>query len=148
MKTLNIQLTTLTAIFAFFTLNLTANTNYPKLIEETYINDIPFDTEIVAESYSMNEMEKDFDFSEEFEIYDIPFNTACITADCRYEIAIAEEFEMEEETYINDIPFNTEEIVTTENTVDFDDEAFINDIPFDTYAVANHVECPQYAMNK
>ena len=148
MKTLKLQFATLTAIFTLFTASLTANTNYPSLIEETYINDIPFDTEIVAESYSMNEIEKDFDFSEEYEIFDIPFNTTCITADCRYEIAIAEEFEMEEETYINDIPFSTEEVSAVANMVDFEDEAYINDIPFDTFAVINHLDCPQYAMNK
>lgn len=148
MKTLKLQFATLTALFSFFTLSLNANNNYPTLMEETYINDIPFNTEIVAENFSMNEMEKDFDFTEEFEIYDIPFNTACITADCRYELAIAEEFEMEEEAYINDIPFSTEEVSTIANMVDFEDEAYINDIPFNTFAVANHVECPHYAMNK
>jgi len=148
MKTLKLQLATLTAIFALFTISLTANTNYPSLLEEAYINDIPFDTEIVAESYSINEMEKDFDFFEEYEIYDIPFNTACISAECRYEMAIAEEFEMEEETYINDIPFSTVEVSIVASSVDFDDETYINDIPFDTFAVVNDIECPQFAMNK
>jgi hypothetical protein len=147
MKTLKLQLATLTAIFALFTISLTANTNYPSLLEETYINDIPFDTEIVAESYSMNEMEKDFDFSEEYEISDIPFNTACITADCRYETAISETFIMEEEMYINDIPFNTEKISSVVSQIDFKDEAYINDIPFDTFSVVNNLDCPEYAMN-
>ena len=148
MKTLKLQFAKLTALLAFFTLIGNASANFPSLTEEAYINDIPFNTEIVAENYSLNEMVKGFDFSEEFEIYDIPFNTECITADCRYELALSQEFEIEEEPYINDIPFHSEKTGTVAASVDFADEVYINDIPFDTYAVVEKLECPQYAMNK
>lgn len=148
MKSFKLQYAALTALLALFSLTISANNNYPLLPEETYINDLPFETEIVAENYSMNEITKGFDFSEENGIFDIPFNTACATANCRYETALAEEFELEEEAYINDIPFNTEKVVTMKNTLDFEDEAFINDIFFNTFSVVKQLECPQYAMKK
>ena len=71
--------------------------------EETYINDIPFDTEWVV-----NEMTNpEFDFEDEAYIDDIPFNTACVAADCKYKKAISVVFELEDENYIDDIPFDT-----------------------------------------
>jgi len=146
MKTLKIQFTTITVLAALFTLNLNATTNTPNLSEEMYIGDIPFNTETVADNYTMSEISSEFDFSEEYEIFDIPFNTACITVDCRYELAIAEEFEMEDEIYINDIPFNTEKISSVANQAEFEEEAYIDDIPFDTYSVVSQLDCPEYAM--
>ena len=147
MKTLKLQFATLAAIFAFF-ISFSANANCPSLSEETYIEDIPFNTETIADNFSMNMIETEFDFEGEYEIYDIPFNTACVTAGCRYEIALAEEFEMEDEAYINDIPFNTKEIVRTGGQVDFEEETYIDDIPFSTFKVANQVEYQLYANNK
>lgn len=148
MKSFKLYFATLTVILTFAALSSTANNNYPLLLEEVYINDIPFDTELIAEIHSFNGMVKEFDFSEETEIFDIPFNTACIIADCRYEMALAREFEMEEETYINDIPFNTEKINAIPVSIDFSEESDINDIPFDTYSVVKKLENPAYAFNK
>ena len=148
MKTFKLQFATLTVLATFITLNLNANNSYLRFAEENYINDIPFNTEKIAEKYSIQTIEINFDFSEENEIYDIPFNTACVTADCRFELAFAEAFEMEEENYINDIPFNTENITKNSNLIDFQEEAYINDIPFDTFSLAKELNSLQYAINK
>ena len=107
--------------------------------EETYIDDIPFDTEIIV----MGILTPEFDFEEEEYIDDIPFNTACVTANCFYNKAIAVVFELSEEEYIDDLPFSTIEIAQQNNfnqavSVEFEmeNENYIDDIPFDTYQIA------------
>lgn len=108
--------------------------------EEPYINDIPFNTEMV-----INEMTTpEFNFDEESYINDIPFNTVCVAADYRYKKAISVKFEMDDEENVNDMPFNTELIAQNYNYMqaitlafEMDDEVYIDDIPFDTFTIAN-----------
>ena len=71
--------------------------------DEAYIDDIPFDTEMVVHLLMLPE----YDFEEETYVDDIPFNTAKISAQYFYEVAMAVDFEIEEEAFIDDMPFNT-----------------------------------------
>ena len=67
---------------------------------ETYINDIPFDTEEIARKYEMI-----FPYIEEEQnVNDIPFDTEEVAR--QYEVIFPY---FEEETYIDDIPFDTHE---------------------------------------
>ena len=114
-----------------------------QLEDETYINDIPFNTEMVVN----NMMVAEFDLEEENYINDIPFNT--------YELALAatesdsdtNNFEMDEETYIDDIPFNTKEIANNYNyqaainqVFEMPKEENINDIPFNTSLIVERIQ--------
>jgi len=78
---------------------------------ESYINDIPFKTEVIA-ARALYEQAVSVDFSiiaEEY-IDDIPFNTEYIVKEYLSNKAFAEVFAVEEESYIDDIPFNTVQI--------------------------------------
>lgn len=150
MNTLNITKTIATIFIILFSINLSAALlNFE---EESYINDIPFDTyEIYNDIVDRADLMK-FDFEEEAYISDIPFDTKCITVDCGYEKALQEEFSFEEESYIDDIPFDTE-CITAECiynkvlkvTFSFDDESYIDDIPFETENIVNGT---QFVMSK
>ncbi|MEJ2594703.1 MAG: hypothetical protein P8100_06160 [bacterium] len=85
----------------------------------------------------------DFYFEEEEYINDIPFDTKCISTQCKYRKAMAVEYEMEEEGYVDDIPFNTEKISeeclmqkAMEVVYKLSEESYVDDIPFDTYAIS------------
>ena len=79
--------------------------------EEEYIDDIPFDTQAIAEAYLLNEtMNVEFDFEEDAYIEDIPYNTYEVAKNCKIEKYLKNVFDFEEEEYIDDIPFNTEKI--------------------------------------
>ncbi|HEY9114985.1 MAG TPA: hypothetical protein VIN10_09795 [Bacteroidales bacterium] len=112
-----------------------------QLKDEAYINDIPFNTEMVVN----NMLAERFDLEEENYINDIPFNTSEIAFESENSDSI--NFEMEEEAYINDIPFNTGEIVDTHNyetamnqVFEMPEEKNIDDIPFNTVAIAKKVQ--------
>jgi hypothetical protein len=139
MKTLR-NTATIAATFVLmviFTLTAaSANFTFP---EEGYIDDIPFDTELITHNLMLPAV----DFEEEAFVNDIPFNTACISADCRYEKAMAVEFGLEEETYIDDLPVNTAQVAENHQLnktmmVEFEmeEESYIDDIPFNTSRVA------------
>lgn len=81
------------------------------LEEEAYIDDISFDMEWITESIQISNLKSVFNLKEENEINDIPFNTACIKANCLCKCAMAVVFEMADEPFINDIPFNTNAVV-------------------------------------
>ena len=138
MKTLK-NLTALIATLALMlSISLHAESSNFQLEEESYINDIPFNTETVVNELLMPE----FDFEEESYIDDIPFNTECVSNNCKYQKAISINYELEDEAYINDIPFNTPEIAdevnyTSATNMEFEmeDEEYVNDIPFDTKSV-------------
>ena len=100
MKTLA-TITALIAIAIMFSANLNASSvNYP---EETYIDDIPFNTTEIYNNIIAEQNLAQFDFDEEEYIDDIPFDTECISAQCKYQKAISIEFNYEEEQYIDDI---------------------------------------------
>lgn len=130
----------LVLLFAVFSYT-NASANTIEFSEESYIDDIPFDTEMIV--YGLQTPE--FDFEDEEYIDDIPFNTACVSANCIYNIANMVVFEMEEEEYIDDLPFSTVDIAENYTfnmamAVDFEmeDESYIDDIPFDTYQIVNN----------
>ena len=107
--------------------------------DEAYIDDIPFDTEMVVHLLMLPE----FDFEEEAYIDDIPFNTAKISAEYYYEIAMAVDFEIDEEAFVNDIPFNTKAVamiynynLAIEQNYNLPEELYVSDIPFNTCLIA------------
>ena len=110
MKT--IKITSLLILSFFMSIGLFAESTNFIMEEEAYINDIPFNTAEVSESYLFEmAMAQEFEMEEEGYIDDIPFDTECIAADCLYFKAMNVVFEMEEESYIDDIPFNTATVV-------------------------------------
>ena len=106
--------------------------------EEAYVDDIPFNTERIAEMMVAEGVQ----FEDENYIDDIPFNTAVIARQYRLEQALHENFEMEDEATIADIPFDTEKINAGYGQLEamsveyeMDDETYIDDIPFETELV-------------
>lgn len=73
--------------------------------EEDYVDDIPFDTRSIAESFRleliMNEI---YNNEEEAYIDDIPFNTESIAANLLFEEAMTTDIDFEDEAYVDDIP--------------------------------------------
>lgn len=131
------QLTTLALLTALVTFNITnLKAEGFSFAEESYINDIPFDTkEVVAEKSLLN-----FDFEEESYIDDIPFNTEVVAA----KEPTAPVVDFDEENYIDDIPFDTEKIAenyyynkAVSQDFSFEEETYIDDIPFNTAVIAN-----------
>lgn len=76
----------------------------PLAEEESYVNDIPFDTKEVALKALFFNLEKP---SDEAYIDDIPFSTENVAATYNYN---ALNLLPEEEEYIDDIPFNTADV--------------------------------------
>jgi hypothetical protein len=92
----------LTIFLMLFMGNAKASTP-PQFEEEEYIDDIPFNTELVVHRLTL----PDIDFEEEATIEDIPFNTAEIAMMTNFRISMETVFNMEEEEKVNDIPFDT-----------------------------------------
>ena len=95
----------ISAIILFFILfsytNAFANpTNFK---DESYIDDIPFNTTEIYNEIITEQQLAEFTFEEEEYINDIPFDTKSISAECLYRRAISVEFSLEEEQFINDI---------------------------------------------
>lgn len=90
----------------FFVFSLKSASAYTLTTEETYIDDIPFDTGLVVDKITLAK----FEMEEESYIDDIPFNTAKVVANYQYKKAVEVVFELNEEGYIDDIPFATSEI--------------------------------------
>lgn len=74
------------------------------VLEEPYVNDIPFDTEVVSMTccYIIADLK-----GEEESVDDIPFDTERIAATYLYNIST---IHPQDEAYVNDIPFNTKRI--------------------------------------
>lgn len=78
---------------------------------EAYINDVPFDTEVIAKTYMLEEAMADtFELKEEDYIDDVPFNTEAIYKEYNSNCAMQQVFEIADEEYINDFPLNTYKI--------------------------------------
>ncbi len=78
---------------------------------ETYVDDIPFNTEEIAvQAIYEQAVTVEFYLEEEEYVNDIPFNTDSLAKVALNNEALAQDFNMEEETYIDDIPFDTNEI--------------------------------------
>ncbi len=101
MKTLLKTTALLVTLTVLFSVNL--NASGIEFDEESYIDDIPFNTEEVYNDIIAEQSLVEFNFEEEGYIDDIPFNTECISANCLFNQAISVEFDFEEETYIDDI---------------------------------------------
>ncbi|MBK9292075.1 MAG: hypothetical protein IPM52_10690 [Bacteroidetes bacterium] len=80
--------------------------------DETYIDDIPFDTRAIFDSVQASRFTAEFRPSEEPYVDDIPFDTRSIATQALSEQALNQRFRMPEEAYINDIPFNTKVIAS------------------------------------
>lgn len=112
MKT-NIYTITLITFITLFSFQLSANSF--QFEDESYIDDIPFDTGVVYNKI----MNENVEFEEEAYIDDIPFNTYSVSVNHRYVAALKLNFEFSEEEYIDDIPFNTKKLAkanTSEST--------------------------------
>jgi hypothetical protein len=114
----------------------------PRFEEEAYINDIPFDTELVVLEMMMPE----FNFKDEAYINDIPFSTEEIANLINYDKSLSVSFETEEEGYVDDIPFSTELIVENYNyelavnhNYIMPEENYIDDIPFSTLDITRQM---------
>jgi hypothetical protein len=124
--------------------NKASATEFP-FEDESYIPDIPFDTERVVEQLIAAE----FTFQEEATVDDIPFNTAEIATHYLFIEGVSMVFNLDEESYIPDIPFNTSDVVmqielyqAMEFPVDFQEETYVDDIPFNTcLVVAEKTQC-------
>ena len=140
---------------AFLFSNNTLRADIPQFEDESYINDIPFDTEMIVHNLQL----PDLNFEDEEYADDIPFNTERVVANYKFKSAVSHVFEMEEEDYVDDLPFDTRAIA---NRVIYDeaintaflmtDEDYIDDIPFDTYTIAQTADktsgAYQYALMK
>jgi len=134
MKTLNLISALAVLLIAMTTPELNASTPDLKLGDVKFSGNEMMSASLVMENTFESNVLSEFDFEEEAYIEDIPFNTECVTANCRYKKAMAVVFEIEEEKYVNDIPFDTKNIAQNSNSkeFDFEEEAYIDDIPFNT----------------
>lgn len=107
----------------------------PALHAEAYINDIPFNTALIAAGSL--KMKEALELDEEAYVNDIPFDTRCIACKALICKMISENIEEN----VNDIPFNTrkvyEECMMAQMIKDFECEKVARDIHFDTYKIAN-----------
>ena len=107
----------------------------PAIQEEAYINDIPFDTELIANEALFEGYEAEL--KEEPYCDDIPFSTRKIA--CKYLLCKMMANFCEEE--VDDIPFDTRAIyqdcMVSRMTMEFRQEANQQDIDWDTRRVAN-----------
>jgi hypothetical protein len=103
----------------------------PVITEETFINDIPFDTyEIAVESILDGD---EMQLKDEAYVNDIPFDTKAI-AD---KYLLGTKMNSIDESNVNDLPFNTEKVffekLAQRLTEEYRDETDINDIPGSIY---------------
>jgi hypothetical protein len=141
------------------------------LKEESYINDIPFNTEKIfrrACCYYKHygRYVADLTLRDEEYIDDIPFNTTLIASTYLNSQMLKEpmnlNFNLEDEPYIDDIPFDTREVAAdsvvkdpkkkleeedfTITSFNLKDEEYIDDIPWDTKEVfAQQISYPEFA---
>jgi hypothetical protein len=107
--------------------------------EEPAVNDIPFDTELIAGTTQQHNLfTKLWGLENEAPVDDIPFNTSGLVA---MNPGILPEIEFEEEAYIDDIPFDTEMIASNaliDQMLKESVERTVNDIPFNTEVIASN----------
>ncbi len=135
------QISTLILVITLmFTLNTFAKTKNFAFEDEAYINDIPFNTEMVVNDLKLAAI----DFEDEAYIDDIELDTERIANMYNYQKALEHNFILDEEVYVDDITFDTKAIVAVynfnqalENEFNFSEELVVDDIPFDTMVIAN-----------
>ncbi len=129
------KLILLIVCYATLALNLPAANLAISLSEEKNVNDIPFDTELIASKYLLDHDNDEKKPEEEKYVNDIPFNTEMIAATTLLDDQ--EQFlSLMEESNVNDIPFNTELLAAgylLNNTeYSLEEESAADDIPFNT----------------
>jgi hypothetical protein len=138
----------LTIIALFSGIRSAAGATYqlPAPDEETYINDIPFDTHDIAVGYFLDKALAEIKLCEEAEIMDIPFNTAIIAGLHKEHVQNAIRVVLKENV-VDDIPFDTHEIVQHYRFSQIGEglllkpESSVNDIPFETALVlTDHIQ--------
>ena len=77
-----------------------------KLVDESYVNDIPFNTFNIFSQFLLEKMS----LEEEEYVDDIPFNTFEV-----YSHFFLQKMSLEEEEYVDDIPFDTKKILKNIN---------------------------------
>lgn len=102
---------TTTLLITLILVSFTSVASIFEMEQESYIDDIPFNTELVASQALYEQaISVEFYLEEEGYIDDIPFDTETISKVCLSFLGMEEEFHMELEEYIDDIPFNTSKI--------------------------------------
>lgn len=105
----------------------------PALPAEEYINDIPFNTELIAGKSLM--MRDGWELTQEANVDDIPFDTRTIANEVLLDRIMA----ASNEDAVNDIPFDTRKIYQEYLMAcllrDFGKEPEINDIPYQTVCI-------------
>ncbi len=137
MKTLTRTISTLATLAILFSINLNASEYY--FNEESYVDDIPFNTVEIYKDIMTDQKLAEFDFEEEEYIDDIPVDSGCLTPECLYRKAVSVDFQLEEEEYIDDIKFNTAFVSAASLYLqamsvnfDFEEEEFVNDLSFNS----------------
>lgn len=107
-------------ITLIFTATLTAgvyamnpSASYLPLMNEAYVNDIPFNTSLIA-AFSIPESSLNSVLQVSTEPYtdDIPFDTRAIAEKEKRQLSIIPLLTPDEEPYTDDIPFNTQAIAS------------------------------------
>jgi hypothetical protein len=125
------------ALSFIFALSLLAGNSQGYSESETFVDDIPFNTGVVASLTDNHDLfVKLWDLNEEMPADDIPFNTSWIAVMSQTPPQIM----FDEEAYIDDIPFNTEWVAsnTMADQITVEEEA-VEDIPFNQEAIYNEV---------
>jgi hypothetical protein len=108
MKTLMLHLTLMLCL----TIHAYTNGDLVTVQNESYIDDIPFDTQKIARNYQFQQALADTlrPEGEEY-VNDIPFDTHQVLATFHSDSATAVRFTPAVESYIDDIPFGTGSVV-------------------------------------
>ncbi len=130
-------------------MSLNASAYTPPNAEETYIDDIPFDTEMVVNHLLLAE----YDFEDEAYIDDLPFDTKAVTEEIANSGNVENEYTLEDEAFIYDIPFSTELVVSDyeynlviNEVFELPEETEVDDIPFNTCRIAITLNDGIYSM--
>lgn len=118
MKTFIKSTSVLISLILLLSFNTSASVTFN---EESYIDDIPFDTEAIYSHIVIERNILDFTFEDEAYIDDIPFTVKEIAKNKLYDLALEQEFNLTDEAYIDDLPFNTEEVYHELNNISIKD---------------------------
>lgn len=108
----------LVVLFTAILMHVQADEIKFKMQEEAFINDIPFNTAVIAVENAHGQLFGfDLNLQPEGYIDDIPFDTKEIADTVVSETMLQTMPQLEDESYIDDIPFNTFEVVNSLNNL-------------------------------
>lgn len=108
----------LVVLFTAILMNVQADEVKFKMQDEAFINDIPFNTAVIAVENAHGQLFGfDLNLQPEEYIDDIPFDTKEIAETVVSESLLQATPQLEDEPYIDDIPFNTFEVVNAKNNL-------------------------------